>query len=44
MAVLSFSFDWDLQQNLSHLISKQLGRKDFSMENLPIDPYVLLCI
>ena len=28
---------------LSHLISKQLGRKDFSMEQLPIDSYIIIC-
>ena len=31
-----------IQKNPSHLISKQLGREDFSIEQLPIDSYILL--
>ena len=32
-----------IQRNTSCLISEQLGRKDFSIEQLPIDSYMLLC-
>ena len=32
-----------VQRNPSSAISKQLGRKDFSVEQLPIDSFVLLC-
>ena len=35
--ILSF-----IQKNPSHLISKQLGREDFSIEQLPIDSYIVL--
>ena len=38
-----FQFLYCIQRNPSHIISKQLGRKDFSMEQLPIDSYKLLC-
>ena len=31
------------QRNPSHLIPKQLGKKDFSMEQLRIDSFMLLC-
>ena len=34
---LCFQFLCCIQRNLSHLISKQLGRKEFSMEQLPTD-------
>ena len=39
----SFQFICCIQSNPSHIISKQPGRKDFSMEQLPIDYYKLLC-
>ena len=39
----SFQFPYCIQRNPSHIISKQLGRKDFSMEQLKIDSYKLLC-
>ena len=39
----SFQFLCCIQKNPSHVISKQLGIKDFSMEQLPIDSYMLLC-
>ena len=32
-----------IQRNPSSVISKQLGRKDFSMEQLPTDSFLLLC-
>ena len=32
-----------IQRNPSLLVSKQLGRKDFSMEELGIDSLMLLC-
>ena len=32
-----------MKRNPSSIISKQLGRKDFSMEQLPVDSYKLLC-
>ena len=32
-----------VQRNPLCLILKQLGRKDFSMENFPIGSYMLLC-
>ena len=32
-----------IQRNPSCLISKQLGKKDFSIEQLPTDSYILLC-
>ena len=38
-----FQFLCYIKRNPSHLISKQLGRKEFSMEQLPIDSYMLLC-
>ena len=31
------------QRNPVHIISKQIGRRDFSMEQLPVDAYKLLC-
>ena len=31
------------KESFSSLIPKQLGRKDSSMEQLPIDSYMLLC-
>ena len=40
---LSFQFLCCIQWNPSCLTSKQLGRKDFSMEQLPIDSYSNLC-
>ena len=39
----SFQFLCCIQRNPSHITSKQLGRKDFSLEQLPIDSYKLLC-
>ena len=39
----SFQFSCCIQKNPSRIISKQLGRRDFSMEQLPIDSYKLLC-
>ena len=39
----SFQFLCCIQKNPSHVISKQLGIKDFSMKQLPIDSYMLLC-
>ena len=39
----SFQFRYFFQRNPSRLISKQLGRNDFSMEQLPIDSYMSLC-
>ena len=39
----SFQFLSCIQKNPSCLISKQLGTKDFSMEQLPIDSYILRC-
>ena len=39
----SFQFLCCIQRNPSYLISKQLRRKDFSMEQLPNDSYMLLC-
>ena len=38
-----FQFLYCIQRNLSRIISKQIGREDFSMEQLPIDSYMLLC-
>ena len=38
----SFRFLSFIQWNPSRIISKQLGRKDFSIEQLPIDSYWLL--
>ena len=38
-----FQFLCCIQSNPSHLISKQLGRKDFSVEQLPVDSCMLLC-
>ena len=38
-----FKFLCCIQRNPSHIISKQLGRKDFSVEQLPIDSHKLLC-
>ena len=38
-----FQFLCCIHRNPSHLISKQQGRQDFSMEQLPIDFYMLLC-
>ena len=38
-----FQFLCCIQKNPSHIISKWLGRKDFPMEQLPIDSYMLLC-
>ena len=32
-----------IQRNPSHQIPKQLGRKDFSMEQHPVDTLMLLC-
>ena len=32
-----------VQRNPCRIISKQLGRKDFPMEQLPIDSCMLLC-
>ena len=39
----SFQFPCSVQRSPSRVISKQLGRKDFSMEQPPIDSYMLLC-
>ena len=39
----SFQFPCSVQRSPSRLLSNQLGRKDFSMEQLPIDSYMLLC-
>ena len=39
----SFQFLCSIQRNPSHIISKQLGRKNVLMEELPIDSYKLLC-
>ena len=39
----SYQFLCRIQRNLSRLDSKQLGRKDFSMEQLQIDSDRLLC-
>ena len=36
----SFQFLCSIQRNPSCIISKLLGRKDFSMEQLPIDSYI----
>ena len=36
----SFQIFRCIQRNPSHLISNQLGKKDFSMEQLPIDSYI----
>ena len=38
----SFQFICCIQRNPSHITSKQLRRKNFSMEQLPIDSYKLL--
>ena len=32
-----------IQRNSSGLISKELGGKDFSMEQLPINSFIILC-
>ena len=40
---LSFQFLCCIQKNPSCLTSKQLARKDFSMQQLPVDSYMLLC-
>ena len=37
-----FSHPCRIQKNPTRLISKQLGRKDFLMEQLRIDSYMLL--
>ena len=39
----SFQFFCSIQMNPSLLISKQLGRKYFSVEQPPIESYMLLC-
>ena len=39
----SFQFLCCIQRNPSRLISKQLGRIDFSVEQLSVDSYMLLC-
>ena len=39
----SFQFLCCIQRSASHIISKQLGRKYFSMKQLPNDSYKLLC-
>ena len=41
-SVPSFQFLCCTQSNRSRLTLKQLGRKDFSMEQLPINFYMLL--
>ena len=39
----SLQFLCCIQRNPSRLISKQLGRKDFSVEQVSVDSYMFIC-